>query len=452
MPTTLNYTATIPVRHEVDLCVLGGGPAGVTAAVAAARNGLEVMLVEQTGALGGLGTSGLVPGFCPLTDGENVLVQGLGGEIVLRLKAEGGLGPTVALVEDDPSTWRWLPFRAETLKRVYDDMVREADVALRFATTMTDVVAEDGTVTHAVLAGKQGSYAVAAKLFVDATGDGQAAWLAGAATDLGGENGETQGMTLCNVFANINWDRLDAEWGEKKGHKIREALFQAFEDGHFRVKDLHHPGIWRTGEAIGGTNLGHIYGKCAVNDDDLTEAYLEGRRLSAEFLSFYRKYIPGYENAELATSASLMGVRETRRVVGDYVLSVPDFEARATFEDEIGRYNYPIDIHRSSADAGDYEEFEEEFRRRWRMGPGESYGIPYRCLLPRDLKNVLVAGRCVSADRGIQGSLRVMPGCYLTGHAAGVAASLATDAGSTLRDVSPAKLRGKLREEGAYLP
>ena len=137
--------------------------------------------------------------------------------------------------------------------------------------------------------------------------------------------------------------------------------------------------------------------------------------------------------------------------MGDYVLCLDDFKARATFDDEIGRYSYPVDIHPMRPDKAAFEQFHEEWTSL-RYGPGESYGIPYRVLLPRKLANVLVAGRCVSTDRYLQGSIRVMPGCYITGQAAGVAAAMAADADKTPRDVSVAQLQKRLLAMGAYLP
>ena len=449
---TIRYSKDLPVRHRVDVCVLGGGPAGVAAAVAAARGGASVLLVEQTGCLGGMGTSGLVPGFCTFTDNVNILVGGIGMEVIERLADAGGLLPGAQVRRDHPEDWQGIPFQPEALKRVYDAMVADAGVRLRFATALVDVVSDGGSVHCAVVSGKEGSYAVKASVYVDCTGDAQLCWLAGGRTELGDERGDTQGMTLCSVFVNVDWARYSTEWAQDSGSRRQDALDRAVADGHFRAPDLHHPGIWRQTDTVGGANVGHVYGSSGVSDEDLTAAYIEGRLLAQEYIGFYRKYVPGFENAELAATGGLMGVRETRRVMGDYELTVDDFERRAVFPDEIGRYNYPIDIHRSTNSADDYEEFEEEFRSRWRLGPGESYGIPYRCLCPADLDNVLVAGRCISTDRSVQGSVRVMPGCYLTGQAAGTAGAMAVAKDGMPSHVDSTLLRERLREDGAYLP
>jgi len=148
----------------------------------------------------------------------------------------------------------------------------------------------------------------------------------------------------------------------------------------------------------------------------------------------------------------VMGIRASRRILGGYVLCVDDFLKRAVFEDEIGRYCYPVDIHPASPDAEAYRQFEKEYHSELKYKPGESYGIPYRILLPEGLNNVLTAGRCVSADNYLQASIRVMPGCYITGQAAGTAAALAVSGGTLARGVDIARLKDRLRLNGAYLP
>jgi hypothetical protein len=171
-----------------------------------------------------------------------------------------------------------------------------------------------------------------------------------------------------------------------------------------------------------------------------------------EFEAFYKEYIPGFENVTLLQTGALMGIRESRRIMGDYVLDMADFTARAVFDDEIGRYCYPVDIHPSKPDPKLYAAFEKEFGKTGRYGKGESYGIPYRTLTPRNLDNVLVAGRCISTDRKLQGSVRVMPGCYITGQAAGMAACEALDKATDIRGIDVHVLQKRLLDMGAFLP
>jgi hypothetical protein len=188
-----------------------------------------------------------------------------------------------------------------------------------------------------------------------------------------------------------------------------------------------------------------------TDERSITKALVYGRKLMDEYEVYYKKYLTGYEDMELMATGSLLGIRESRRIMGDYVLNLQDFLNRRVFEDEIGRYSYPVDIHASDASEESYTKFEREYTTL-RYGPGESYGIPYRCLIPQNLENVLVAGRCVSTDRAMQASIRVMPGCYITGQAAGAAAALAARKEITTRQVKVSELQKLLKEMGAYLP
>ena len=180
---------------------------------------------------------------------------------------------------------------------------------------------------------------------------------------------------------------------------------------------------------------------------------MRGRVSMKEYERYFREYLKrGFENVRLAETAALMGVRETRRITGDYVMTLDDYMKRAVFPDEIGRYSYPIDIHPSSADKAAYEKHREEFDRLYRYKRGESYGIPYRILCAKGVKNLLVAGRCVSTDQKVQASIRVIPACYLTGQAAGMAAALAVSGTGDVHRVDVKTLQGKLKDFGAYLP
>ncbi len=432
----LTFNRTIPVRHEVDIFVAGGGPAGVAAAVAAARPGRSVYIAEGQACFGGMGTAGLVPAFMQFTDGVNFLAAGLGEEIYQRLKKDGP-----PILQDNPAGS--VSIHVESFKRVYDAMVQEADIGFTFHTQVIGVEATGGHVTHAICAAKSGLFAVKAKVFIDGTGDGDLAVWAGAPSEKGDENGHMMPGTLCSLWADVNWDKI-------KGSQARK-LEQAFSDGVFTVQDRHLPGMWRVGERLGGGNIGHTFGVDGTDERSLTKALLWGRQSMLEYEQYYKKYLEGFEDMTLVATGALLGLRETRRIMGDYVLCLEDFKSRAVFEDEIGRYAYPVDIHPTTPDPKDYAQFREEFKTL-RYKKGESYGIPYRTLTPRGLDNVLVAGRCVSSDRFLQGSIRVMPGCYITGQAAGVAAAMAAEQDSTTRDIDVKTLQGRLKDMGAYLP
>jgi hypothetical protein len=436
---TLSFHREIPIRYDVDIFVAGGGPAGVAAAVTAARQGRSVYLAEGHSCFGGMGTAGLVPCFMAFTDGVHFLAGGVGEDIYRRLKAY-----SPAVYWDDPS--RVVAIQPEALKRVYDDLVQEAGVEFTFHTRLIGVEVEAGKVRHAICSAKSGLFAVRAQGYIDATGDGDLAAWAGAPFEKGDAAGAMMPGTLCSLWSDVDWACRSAD-----PHPDDAYLEQAIAADIFSLPDLHLPGMFRAGRNQAGGNLVHTFGVDGTDERSLTRALLDGRQRQGEYQQYYRRYLPGYENMELAATGSLLGIRESRRILGDYVLCLADFERRAVFEDEIGRYCYAVDLHAAAPEEDQYRQFEEEFARL-RYGPGESYGIPYRSLTPRGLENVLVAGRCVSTDRYLQGSLRVMPGCYITGQAAGMAAALAAEAVCSTRSLDIRALQGRLKSAGAFLP
>jgi len=406
--------------------------------VAAARQGAVVFLAEAQGAFGGAGTMGLVPAFMPFGNGVDFLAGGIGREVFDKLAALGA--PHKSLHSS-------MGIRAEHLKLVYDEMLVEAGVQFSLLTALVDVAVTDGQVEHVVLSAKSGMFAVKARVYIDCTGDGDLCAWAGADFELGNEDGLTMPATLCSLWANVNWSRKD-------GHD-NHALEQAFADGVFTNEDRHLPGMFRvtdddTNRNLGGGNIGHAFGVDATDERSLTEAMLWGRKSMLEYEKYYKEYLKGYEDMTLCATGAYLGVRESRRIIGDYVLNVNDFEARASFDDEIGRFSYPVDIHIMKPDKNAFETFHNA-HTNMRYKEGESYGIPYRCLVPGKLKNVLVAGRCVSTDREMQSSIRVMPGCYIMGQAVGVAATM-TGEGGDVRAIDIGVLQDKLKAMGGFLP
>lgn len=432
----LSYQRELEVRYETDILIVGGGPAGIASALAAARQGASVRLIEAHSCLGGMGTAGMVPAFMQFSDGANFLAGGIGQQILDALREADGTVPPDGM-----------GIRAEVLKRVYDHLLQDAGVAFTFHTQLVDVARDKGQVHEAICAGKSGLFAIRAKVFVDCTGDGDLAALAGASYEKGDADGNMMPGTLCSLWADIHWQRV-RESGLGAGNKRIE---DAFKDGVFSQEDRHLPGMWRVGASLGGGNIGHTFGLDGTDEESLTRAYLWGRKSLQEYERYYKCYLKGFEDMELVATGSLLGVRETRRITGDYVLNIDDFKSLAVFEDEIGRYSYPIDIHVAKPDKKSYDKFLKEFTTM-RLGKGESYGIPYRTLTPKGLKNVLVAGRCVSTDRSMQASIRVMPGCYITGQAAGVAAAMVAQAGTDSRSIDTRELQSRLKDMGAYLP
>jgi len=425
----------IPVRYEVDVFVAGGGPSGVAASVAAARQGRSVFLAERQNCLGGMGTAGLLPVFMQFTDGVNFLAGGIGKEIQTMLQKAGGTGP------DSDRT-----IKTEVLKRVYDALLLDSGVRFTFETRLIDIETRSDEVTLAILAAKSGIFAIKAKIFIDCTGDGDLAAWAGAPFKKGDKESNLMAGTLCSIWADVNWEQI-----QKSGYNQGKFLPQAFKDKVFTYEDRHLPGMWRTGKNLGGGNIGHSFGVDGTDERSVTKAVIWGRKLLTEYERYYKEYLRGYEKMELVATGSALGIRETRRIMGDYVLNLEDFSKRAIFNDEIGRYSYPVDIHSATPGDAGYQKYAEDFKKL-RYGKGENYGIPYRVLVPRKLSNVLVAGRCVSTDRYMQSSIRVMPGCFITGQAAGLAAAIAIEKNTGTRGFAVSELQRRLKKMGAFLP
>jgi hypothetical protein len=380
----------------------------------------------------------MVPAFMPFGDSQIFFADGVGREVLENLRKADGIFPLT------PTNCPGI--KAELLKRLYDEMLTSAGVDFSFHTQAIDVAKEGDRVSAVVCSGKSGLFAIKPKMVIDCTGDGDIAARAGAPFEKGDTDGKMMPGTLCSLWANVDWKAVR----EAKLNAEAE-LPKAFADKVFAIEDRHLPGMWQVGETVGGGNIGHTFAVDGTDERSLTKALIWGRRVLPEYERFYKNYMKGYAQAVLVATGSLLGVRETRRVIGDYVLNFQDFERRAVFEDEIGRFNYWIDVHASTASKKDAEEHFNHFRRLT-MKTGESYGIPYRALTAKTLANVLVGGRCISTDRYMQASIRVMPGCYITGQAAGMAASIAVEKNADARGFPVRELQVRLKKMGGFLP
>lgn len=430
----------IPV-YEYDVIVVGGGPAGCTAAAAAAREGGKTLLIEASGALGGMGTIGMVPAWCPFSDKEKIIYKGLAEKIFWKAR-EG-----VPHLKD--KTWvDWVPIDFELLKRVYDDLMLEYGVDVLFNTMIVTAEAANGRVDVVIAANRAGLSAFRAKVFVDCTGDADIVARAGGEFVRGGDSGQVQGATLCFTLSNVDQyhydhgERMHSENPNCPIHQIvTDEKYNFITDPHFCNNTI--------GPGTIGFNAGHLFDVDCEDVFGYSKAIMQGRKKAAQYQAALAEYVPQtFGAAFLSQTAQVVGIREGRRIIGDYILTYDDFVAARTFDDEIGRNSYYIDMHGSDRE----EAFGHVELKKVHYEPGESHGIPYRCLTPKGIQNVLVAGRSISCDKYMQASLRVMPPCLVTGEAAGMAAAIAAqDETPDVHAVDCKHLQKRLLQEGAYL-
>ena len=437
---------SIPVIDKYDLVVAGGGPGGVASAIAASRLGLKVLLVETLGCLGGIGTSGMVCIWMSLSDGNDLLAQGIFLEILERMHAKNGLQR-----KGHPLSWKSsfkisTGFNAETLKVILDDLCTEAGVDILFNTKVIDAESdkENKMVKGVVLQNIEGYTYVPAKCFIDATGDAFLADVCGVESREAGRDTEhIMPPTLCGLVADIDWSNVK---------NVQESVLKGIDDGFFSQKDRHVPGIFACGDNWGFINAGHIFAMDALNANSLTNGYIKGRKLVEEYSRFFRQYTEGAKDMKTLVTAPLMGVRESRNIIGEYELCYQDLKERKQFPDQIGLHCYPVDIHVYDTSDKQYKRYVDEFRKRDIFEKGENYGLPYGMLVPKGWRNLWVAGRCVSADVKVQGSVRVQQGCYILGQAAGTAAAQSVRTGQAANNIDTSQLVKTLRDNGAFLP
>ncbi|MFL6566232.1 MAG: FAD-dependent oxidoreductase [Burkholderiales bacterium] len=441
---------------DTDVLVVGGGPAGLGAAVAAADAGARVVLAERYGFLGGNATAALVMPLMsfhtqlPTTEkkgattllptdhgpGEPV-VAGVLRRLLERLVSAGGaISPSLA-------TGYTVPFDPEWFKLIALELLDEAGVHFLFHAFASGVLPGNAGV---VFETKSGPLAIRAKVIVDCSGDGDVAIQAGAPCEIGRADGLAQPMTLMFRVTDFRRAVFDAyvrenpkEW--RGVHGLWALVRRATEEGNLdlpREDMLFFATPHENEVSVNSTRVTRVLG---TDVWDLSYAEWCSRRQMRQIEAFLRRYVPGFEASYVVQSGVQIGVRETRRVMGEYRLDVDDVLGARKFDDAIARGAYPVDIHNPKGSGTVLK----------RLPAGEAYDIPLRCLLPKNTDRVIVAGRCISGSHEAHSSYRVMPIVMATGQAAGICAALAAHAGSRPRDVPVRAVQRELLRQGASL-
>lgn len=429
----------IELLDDYDVVVIGGGPAGVCASLAASRGGLKTLLIEQSGCLGGIATAGLHSKVAQFKEsrGPKEIVGGIPAEIVKR---------AVSDYEADycPDGHDGLFVEIEGYKYLLDRMVEEAGLNVLFYSQAADVIKEEDKPVGVILNNKSGRFAALGKVLIDCTGDGDVAYRAGCRMMHGREgDGKMQPVTLMYTVGGVDTDAVRGYM--KKDHKLRDFCRLAAEQGYMRPWQSELMGFWFNSHRPDQINANFTHmpldGSSAF---DLTVAAIEGRKQVREAVEAMRALIPGFQDGYLITTASQIGVRETRRIYGRYVMTVDDIKNQTIFPDSIGLGSAFIDIHNTEGPGMDK-------KSGFTLPPGGYYSIAYRTLIPETMDNLLVAGRCHSATHEAAGSTRWMTQCMVMGQAAGTAAVLSIQTKTPVADLDYAKLQDRLTSDGAIL-
>jgi ribulose 1,5-bisphosphate synthetase/thiazole synthase len=451
--TIIEPEKKLSVRMSVDVLVVGGGPSGIIAAQAAAEDGLEVALIENRSFLGGNLTIGLpILGF--LGQKGNQIITGLPQKFISRLAAQDAasehrpcpLHMSITLVEP------------EAVKAVAFEMLKEKGVEVMLYTSFAGVVMEGDALNGVIIESKSGREVILAKVIIDCTGDADVAFKAGVPCEQGDENGGVQPPTLMFSLGNVDTDKLRMSIAEEPRTYLTDFIPNEYfgQNNQFIVVGLRSliqkakddglslptertiiiTGL-RKGEAW--INMTRVNGVDGTDPVSLTRGEFIARQQISDIFKYLVNYVPGFENAHLLRTAPFLGIRETRRIIGQYVMTRDDILSCGRFDDSIAVASYPLDIHHSVGGGCTLE---------W---SGDCYDIPYRSLVPLKVKNLLVAGRSISTTHEAMSAIRVMAPCMAMGEAAGRAAKMAVRDKVDPSEINVKKLQEELLAKGAYL-
>ena len=432
MQNTINYTKQLQVRGTYDVVVAGSGPAGICAAVAAAREGAKVALVERYGVVGGNLTTGYVGP-----------ILGMVGKGTMRDELVELLG----VPENDMIGVTGRAHDFEMAKIRLMQFVNHPNIDVYLQTTVTDVIKEGDTLKGIIATSGEGQFALLGKVTIDATGDGIVSYLAGATTEKGREDGLMQPVTLEFTIDGVDeskgviciGDVDDVRLGDERFLDYCKRLSLEGEIPERIAAVRLHP-TTHSGERQ--VNTTQVNGVDMTRVDHIFKADLELREQILTLMDFFHKHIPGYENCRIISSGTTTGVRETRRVIGDYIITAEEMAAGCRFDDVIvHRAEFIVDIHNPEG-SGQAEEHIQYC---------DPYDLPYRCFTPKGVEGLYTAGRCISGTHRAHASYRVMSICMAMGEAVGVAAAMCSQSGTTPRTLDVKELQNRLTNKGIEL-